>query len=128
VLSVASHETTSASQADFENVDDVEVAQLLLEVARVKWFDKAKRFGFANIWGSSEDVFVHIEILRSSGLADLQAGGAVAIVSFRGSAVKWRLRYALGKVFRAIRMWFHLAAGVNDGHCNSWMHRFDCRN
>ena len=65
------HETTSASQADFENVDDVEVAQLLLEVARVKWFDKAKSFGFANIWGSSEDVFVHVEILRSSGLADL---------------------------------------------------------
>jgi CspA family cold shock protein len=71
VLSIAPHETTSASQADFENVDDVEVAQLLLEVARVKWFDKAKRFGFANIWGSSEDVFVHVEILRSSGLADL---------------------------------------------------------
>ena len=88
MLSVASHETTSASQADFENVDDVEVARLLLEVARVKWFDKAKRFGFANIWGSSEDVFVHIEILRSSGLADLQAGGAVAICFISGKRGK----------------------------------------
>ena len=124
MLSIAPPETTSAPLADFENVDDAEVAQLLLEAARVKWFDKAKGFGFANIWGSLEDVFVHVEILRSSGLADLQAGGAVAI----GSAVKWRLRYVLGKVFRAIRMWFHLAAGVNDGHCNSWVHRFDCRN
>ena len=79
VLSIAPPETTSASLADFENVDDAEVAQLPLEAARVKWFDKAKGFGFANIWGSSEDVFEHVEILRRSGLADLQAGEAVAI-------------------------------------------------
>ena len=49
VLSIAPPETTSASLADFENVDDAEVAQLPLEAARVKWFDKAKGFGFANI-------------------------------------------------------------------------------
>ena len=51
VLSIAPPETTSASLADFENVDDEEVAQLPLEAARVKWFDKAKGFGFANIGG-----------------------------------------------------------------------------
>ena len=79
MLSIAPPETTSASLADFENVDDAEVAQLLLEAARVKWFDKAKGFGFANIWGSSEDVFVHVEILRSSDLADLQTGRSVSI-------------------------------------------------
>jgi CspA family cold shock protein len=88
VLSIAPPETTSASLADFENVDDAEVAQLLLEAARVKWFDKAKGFGFANIWGSSEDVFVHVEILRNSGLADLQAGGAVAICLISGKRGK----------------------------------------
>ena len=71
MLSIAPPETTSATLADFENVDNAEVAQMLLEAARVKWFYKAKGFGFANIWGSSEDVFVHVEILRSSGLADL---------------------------------------------------------
>ena len=53
VLSIAPPETSSASMADFENVDDAEVAQLPLEAARVKWFDKAKGFGFANIWVSS---------------------------------------------------------------------------
>ena len=79
VLSIAPPETTLASFADFENVYDAEVAQLPLEAARVKWFDKAKGFGFANIQGSSEDVFVHVEILRRSGLADLQAGEAVSI-------------------------------------------------
>ena len=84
MLSIAPPETTSASLADFENVDDAEVAQLLLEAARVKWFDKAKGFGFVNIWGSLEDVSVHVEILRSSGLADLQASGAVAICLISG--------------------------------------------
>ena len=84
MLSIAPPETTSTSLANFENVDDAEVAQLLLEAARVKWFDKAKGFGFANIWGSSEDVFVHVEILRNSGLADLKAGGACLISGKRG--------------------------------------------
>lgn len=52
---------------------------LPLEPARVKWFDKAKGFGFANVFGSDEDVFLHIEILRRSGLADLQPGEAVSL-------------------------------------------------
>ena len=47
--------------------------------ARVKWFDKAKGFGFANVFGYPEDVFVHVEVLRRFGLADLQPGEAVAI-------------------------------------------------
>jgi len=47
--------------------------------ARVKWFDKAKGFGFANVFGHTEDVFVHVEILRRFGFSDLQPGEAVAI-------------------------------------------------
>ncbi len=52
---------------------------LPLEPARVKWFDKAKGFGFANVFGRDEDVFLHIEVLRRSGLADLQPGEAVSL-------------------------------------------------
>jgi CspA family cold shock protein len=52
---------------------------LPLEPARVKWFDKAKGFGFANVFGRPEDVFLHVEVLRRSGLADLQPGEAVAL-------------------------------------------------
>lgn len=59
--------------------DPEELAALALEPARVKWFDKAKGFGFANVFGRPEDVFIHIEVLRQSGLADLQSGEAVAL-------------------------------------------------
>jgi cold shock protein len=52
---------------------------LPLEPARVKWFDKGKGFGFANIFGKPEDVFLHVEVLRRSGLADLQPGEAVSL-------------------------------------------------
>jgi cold shock protein len=56
-----------------------ELLQLPIEAARVKWFDKIKGFGFANVWGSADDVFVHIEVLNHSGFADLQAGEAVCL-------------------------------------------------
>ena len=112
----------SASLADFENVDDAEVAQLPLEAARVKWFDKAKDLDLP-IFGKFRGVFVHVEILRRSGLADLQAGEAVAIRVISGKRGKMAAEVCSGKVFRAIRIWFHLAVGVNDGHCNSRMHR-----
>lgn len=52
---------------------------LPLEPARVKWFDKVKGFGFANVFGRPEDVFIHMEALRRSGFADLQPGEAVAL-------------------------------------------------
>ncbi|MFN3970949.1 MAG: cold-shock protein [Gemmobacter sp.] len=56
-----------------------DVLALPLEPARVKWFDKSKGFGFANVFGRAEDVFIHIEVLRASGFADLVAGEAIAL-------------------------------------------------
>jgi len=56
-----------------------ELLALPLEPARVKWFDKVKGFGFANVFGRPEDVFIHVEVLRVSGFADLQAGEAVCL-------------------------------------------------
>lgn len=65
-------------------MDPEEVAALPLEPARVKWFDKGKGFGFANVFGRPEDVFIHIEVLRLSGFADLQAGEAVSLRIIQG--------------------------------------------
>ncbi|WP_368183635.1 cold-shock protein [Aestuariibius sp. HNIBRBA575] len=69
----------TAGLSDFEAFDPEELANAPLEPARVKWFDKAKGFGFANIFGFDADVFIHIEVLRRSGLADLQPGEAVGL-------------------------------------------------
>ncbi len=52
--------------------------------ARVKWFDRAKGFGFANVWGHPEDVFIHAEVLRRSGLAELPPGEAVGLRVIEG--------------------------------------------
>ncbi|MGY6696109.1 MAG: cold-shock protein [Roseinatronobacter sp.] len=52
---------------------------IALEPARVKWFDKIKGFGFANVFGKPEDVFLHMETLRRSGMADLQPGEAIGL-------------------------------------------------
>ena len=64
---------------DVAALDPEGLNALPLEPARVKWFDKAKGFGFANIFGLAEDIFVHIEVVRRSGLADLQPGEAVGL-------------------------------------------------
>jgi CspA family cold shock protein len=64
---------------DLEEMDASEMEQLELQAARVKWFDKGKGFGFANVFGSDADVFIHVEVLRRSGLADLAPGEALAI-------------------------------------------------
>jgi len=69
---------------DFEAIDPEELRNTALRPARVKWFDKAKGFGFANVFGWKDDVFVHIEVLRASGLADLVSGEAVAIRAIQG--------------------------------------------
>lgn len=47
--------------------------------ARVKWFDKMRGFGFANAFGSKDDIFIHMEILRQCNLSELQQGEAIAI-------------------------------------------------
>ena len=65
--------------ADFEDIDPDLMQSAPLEPARVKWFDKGKGFGFANTFGNNEDVFIHVEVLRRSGMADLQSGEALAI-------------------------------------------------
>jgi len=76
---------------DFPDLDD-----LPYEAARMKWFDKAKGFGFANVFGQPGDVFVHVEVLRRAGFAEVQPGEAVALRVVDGPR---------GKMAASIRVW-----------------------
>jgi len=69
---------TAADDSGLGLVED-DASDLPLEPARVKWFDKIKGFGFANVFGRTEDVFIHMEVLRKSGFAELQPGEAVGL-------------------------------------------------
>ena len=70
---------------DLGDSDMASIALLPLEPARVKWFDKIKGFGFANVFARPEDVFIHIEVLRRSGFADLEPGEAVGLRIIEGT-------------------------------------------
>lgn len=69
---------------DLGDSDAAAIAAIPILAARVKWFDKVKGFGFANVFGLPEDVFVHIEVLRRSGFADLAPGEAIGLRVIEG--------------------------------------------
>lgn len=97
VLVVEPPDEAGFGGADRPRIEMPEVGpDVPLVPARVKWFDKAKGFGFANVYGSPEDVFVHMEVLRSCGLADLAAGEAVCLRVVEGPR---------GKMAAEVRSW-----------------------
>jgi CspA family cold shock protein len=96
VLNIEVDRSGPAPLADFEFVEDSVLKSMPIYPARVKWFDKVKGFGFANCFGTSDDVFLHLEVLRKSDLADLQAGEAICIKVIDGER---------GKLAAEVRSW-----------------------
>lgn len=77
---------------DFSKID----TSVPLAPARVKWFDKVKGFGFVNVFGNNEDVFVHMEVLRAYGMSELVQGEAVCVRTADGPR---------GKMAVEVRAW-----------------------
>ena len=73
IIPVAPHE----GDAPEPPVDDAAAGPL--QPSRVKWFDRVKGFGFVNIYGRSEDVFLHMETLRQYGYGEVLAGDVLAV-------------------------------------------------
>ena len=85
VHSIEAPELPEANDADTPEYLRPVPDDLPYEAARVKWFDKGKGFGFANTFGVPEDVFIHAEVLRRFGLADLAPGEAVCLRVVKGA-------------------------------------------
>lgn len=85
VLSVGTvTENDSPPIEELGEIDRDELARLPFLPARVKWYDRLKGFGFANVFGNEQDVFLHAEVLRRAGFADLQPGEALAVRVIEG--------------------------------------------
>ncbi len=97
-ISAPDSEVVTLDAEDAPVIPDV-AADIPFQPARVKWFDKAKGFGFANIFGSDDDIFLHVEILRHYGLSDLQPGEAISVRIVAGPR---------GKMAGEVQSWDHV--------------------
>lgn len=77
-----------------------------LEPARVKWFDRVKGFGFVNVYGKADDVFLHMETLRQFGYGEVVAGDVLAVRVTAGPR---------GPMVYEVRSWDYVArVGIDD--------------
>lgn len=84
VVEITQPDKGGISGTELPDLVDRDLSAVPLVPARVKWFDRAKGFGFANLWGQSDDVFLHAEVLRRCGFADVAAGEAVGMRVVQG--------------------------------------------
>jgi len=76
---VAPVDSVNTEESDEPLIELPVVEGVPMEPARIKWFDKTKGFGFANTYGSAEDIFLHLEVMRQYGFSDLSPGEAISV-------------------------------------------------
>ncbi|MEE4211790.1 MAG: cold-shock protein [Parvularcula sp.] len=64
--------------------DDVGDLAGPMQLMVVKWFSRAKGYGFLQEESGGEDIFVHMETVRAGGFSQLEAGQRVNARIFRG--------------------------------------------
>lgn len=56
----------------------------IMATGSVKWFNNAKGYGFINVEGTDEDIFVHYSQILEEGFKTLQADESVQFELHRG--------------------------------------------
>lgn len=57
---------------------------IIMATGSVKWFNNAKGYGFINVEGTDEDIFVHYSQILEEGFKTLQADEPVQFELHRG--------------------------------------------
>jgi len=60
--------------------------------ARVKWFDPNAGYGFVNTYGSNNDIFIGLDVLRRSILGEIREGQALNIQTAENQGRKFVYR------------------------------------
>jgi len=76
---VATEEDDVEPLIEFEQICMESVASVEPLPARIKWYNTAKGYGFAQAFGDADDIFIHSRILHQAGLDVVNAGEAISI-------------------------------------------------
>jgi cold shock protein len=80
VLKILSVEGSCAAYSSECRIPGAGVVQAgAFQIAIVKWFNRARGFGFLTQGEGTQDIFIHMETLRRYGLAELRPGASILV-------------------------------------------------